>query len=306
MAKLRLGIRIPSVQQPDVARLRLFIERVEALDFHSIWAGDHVFHHTDVLQPIDVLTWAAALTSKVGLGTSVVNAGYLHPVLLAKQASTLDYLSDGRFVLGVSIGGSPAEYKSLGVSMKQRVGRLMESIELMRRLWREDDVEHRGKYFQITGGNLRPKPKQAGGVPVYLAAREDPMLDRIPLVADGFCASGHYTAADFERAVYRIRGNARDAGRNPDGIDMTKVHCISVHANPAEARRRAAEHWQRYYGPAHDIEKATTYGTPGDCAEQLSFYANLDAPSVTLILEPTSMDLEELERIAEVKAGLRA
>jgi probable F420-dependent oxidoreductase len=304
VATVNIGIRIPSVQAPDTAELRRFVERVEELGFHSVWAGDHLFHHTDVLQPIDLLTWVAALTSRVKLGTTVVNAAYLHPALLAKQASTLDYLSDGRFRLGISIGGNPLEYASLGVSMKTRVSRLMESIEVMRRLWREDNVEHQGRHFTITGGNLRPKPKQAGGVPVYVAAREDPMLDRLATVADGFCASGHYTKADFERGVNRIRETARVAGRDPEALDMTKVHSISVAATREEARSRAQQHWGEYYGPAHDIEKATTYGTPDDCVAELSFFKKLDAPAVTLCLEPTSMSLQELELIAEVKQAL--
>lgn len=298
MAKVEFGIRIPSVEAPDLSDLRRFIQEVEALGFHSIWAGDHIFHHTDVLQPIDLLTWAAALTSRVQLGTSVINAAYLHPVLLAKQASTLDYLSGGRFTLGISIGGSAAEYESLGVPVKARVGRLLESITVMRRLWTESGVEHRGRYFTVTGGNLRPRPARPGGIPILLAAREAPMLDRIAAIADGFCASGHYTGADFESAVRRVRERATELGRDPDALAMTKVQNVSVHADRAEARRRAALHWQRYYGPAHDIDKATTYGTPAECAEALGFFASIDAPTITLILEPTSLEVDELELLA--------
>jgi probable F420-dependent oxidoreductase len=303
VARLDIGVRLPSVMAPDVAELKRFVIKVEEAGFHSIWAGDHVFHHTDVLAPIDALSYVAAVTERVGLGTSVINAGYLHPVLLAKQASTLDYLSGGRFHLGISIGGSPAEYASLGVSMKQRVGRVVESIGLMRRLWAEDDVEHDGRYFNVEHGSLRPKPPQ-GRIPISLAARGDAMLDRVPEYADGWCASGHYTFAEYERGIARIRAGAVTLGRDPDTIAFSKVQGVSVHASHEETRRRAAEHWQRYYGPSHDIDHATVYGTPEECVAALSAYAAIETPVITLILEPTSMVLDELALLTEVKDAL--
>lgn len=303
MARLNIGVRVPSVMAPDMGELKRFVLQVEAAGFHSIWAGDHVFHHTDVLAPLDLLSYVAALTDRVELGTSVVNAGYLHPVLLAKQAATLEYLSGGRFHLGISIGGSPAEYASLGVNMKQRVGRVTEGIAVMRRLWREDDVTHDGRYFHIEHGNLRPKPPR-GTIPISLAARENAMLDRVPEVADGWCASGHYTFNEYERGVTRIRERAATLGRDPDAIAFSKVQGVSVHASQEEARRRAEAHWQRYYGPAHDIDHATVYGTPDECIAALQPYAAIDTPAITLILEPTSMNLHELSLLTEVKDAL--
>jgi len=288
---------------PDIGDLKSFILQVEAAGFHSIWAGDHIFHHTDVLAPLELLSYVAAATERIELGTSVVNAGHLHPVLLAKEAATLDYLSGGRFHLGISIGGSPAEYASLGVNMKHRVGRVTESIAVMRRLWSEDDVAHDGRYFHVEGGNLRPKPPR-GTVPVILAAREDAMLDRVPEFADGWCASGHYTFADYGRGISRIQERAATLGRDPDGIAFSKVHDVSVHASHDEARRRAGGHWQRYYGPTHDIEHSTVYGTPDECIAALEPYAAIDTPSITLILEPTSMSLDELALLTEVKDAL--
>lgn len=303
MARLNVGVRVPSVIAPDVSDIKRFVLQVEDAGFHSIWAGDHIFHHTDVLAPLELLSYVAAITEQVELGTSVVNAGHLHPVLLAKEAATLDYLSGGRFHLGISIGGSPAEYASLGVNMKQRVGRVMESIAVMRRLWAEDDVAHDGRYFHVEKGNLRPKPPR-GTVPVILAAREDAMLDRVPEFADGWCASGHYTYDDYVRGVARVRERAAALGRDPDSIAFSKVHDVSVHASRDEARRRAAEHWQRYYGPSHDIEHSTVYGTPDECIAALKPYAAIDTPTITLILEPTSLSLDELSLITEVKNAL--
>lgn len=299
MAELRFGLRVPSGLAPDIDDLRRFVIEAERFGFASLWVGDHVFHHTDVLQPLDLLSWMAANTENMRLGTSVVLAAYLHPVLLAKSAATVDYLSGGRLTLGISLGGSQDEYASLGVSMKQRLGRLLESTHLMRRLWTEDDVSHAGRYFQVQHGNVRPRPAQHGGIPIYYAARERPMLDRIPVHADGWVASSHYPLPSFLVGAARVRQQAQVHGLAPDAIGVAKVHDVSVHADSDEARRRAAVHWQRYYGPSHDIETSTTYGTPAECAEQLAAYRQTDVALVDMILEPTSLAVDELRLLAE-------
>jgi alkanesulfonate monooxygenase SsuD/methylene tetrahydromethanopterin reductase-like flavin-dependent oxidoreductase (luciferase family) len=173
----------------------------------------------------------------------------------------------------------------------------------MRRLWREDDVIHDGRYFHVERGNLRPKPPGAT-VPVLLAAREDAMLDRIAAIADGWTASGHYTFDDYERGAARIRTRASELGRDIETIHFSKIAGVSVHADHDSARRNAVTHWQRYYGPSHDVDHATTYGTPDECISQLRRYAAIDVPELRLILEPTSMSLDELALLTEVKHGV--
>lgn len=305
MAKFRFGLRIPSGITPDVDELRHFVQTAEELGFESIWVGDHIFHQTDVLQPLDLLSWVAANTSRVRLGTSVLLAAYLNPVLLAKSAATVDYLSSGRLTLGVSLGGSVAEYASLGVPMKQRLGRLLESTALMRRLWTEEAVQHEGRYFTVVDGDLKPRPKQQASIPILFAARENPMLDRIPTIADGWIASSHYPLEAFLAGTTRVRASATSLGREPDTLRIAKVQDISVHANHDEARRRAEAHWQRYYGPSHSIEPSTTFGTPEECAVHLAGYVATDAAEVEMILEPTSIRLDELRLLAETVRALR-
>ncbi len=304
MTKIVVGIRLPSVASVELNQLRAFVQRIEASPVESLWAGDHIFHTTQVLSPLNLLGWIGGFTSRLRLGTSVINAAYLHPVLLAKEAATVDYLSGGRLSLGVSIGGSDAEYTSLGIRQSERVGRLAESIALMRRLWSEDGVEHAGRYFRVTQANLRPKPVQTGGIPVLLAARSETMLRRIPTLADGWIASSHYSTADFARGIHFLRDCAARSGRDPETISIAKVHDVSVHRDHDDARRRAEEHWRRYYGTEHDIDASTTYGTPAECVAQLSSLKELGSSRIRLILEPTSYDLEELGMLLEVSSEL--
>jgi alkanesulfonate monooxygenase SsuD/methylene tetrahydromethanopterin reductase-like flavin-dependent oxidoreductase (luciferase family) len=132
------------------------------------------------------------------------------------------------------------------------------------------------------------------------------MLDRVALVADGWCASGHYTFDDYQRGTGRIRAKAAELSRDIETVSFSKVQGVSVHADRNVARSNAVTHWQRYYGPSHDVDHATTYGTPDECIADLRRYAAIDVPAITLILEPTSMSLDELALLTEVKAGILA
>jgi probable F420-dependent oxidoreductase len=300
---LNIGVRIPSGEAPDPSELRHFVQRAEDLGFESIWVGDHVFHHTDVLHPLDLLSWIAGQTHRVRLGTAVVLAAYLNPVLLAKSAATIDHLSDGRLVLGVSLGGTADEFTSLGVPMQQRLGLLLENVAIARRLWREDGIDHVGRYHHLTAASVRPKPRQ-DPLPVYFAGRSAPMLNRLAGVADGWIASGHWTVEEFLTGVTTVRDRAAASGRDPDRLGIAKVQGVSVHRDGKQARERARSHWQRYYGPSFDVDRAVIHGTPEQCTELLAGFRAADAPGVTLILEPTSLEPAELDLLWETAKGL--
>jgi alkanesulfonate monooxygenase SsuD/methylene tetrahydromethanopterin reductase-like flavin-dependent oxidoreductase (luciferase family) len=244
----------------------------------------------------------AAQTSKVRLGQAVMLSAYLNPVLLAKAAATIDVLSGGRFSLGMSIGGTEAEYRSIGVPMNQRVGRLMESIEIMRRLWREDNVAFEGRYNTIEKGTINPKPVQPGGVPIFLGANGPAMLRRIARVADGWVGS----AGPIDRyidGVRQVRAFALEQGRDPESIAFAKLQGISVHGDASTARTQGEEHWRAYYGPNFNIDAATIYGTPAQCAEQLQVFKGAECREMTLVLEPPGLGLDHLETLASFTAS---
>jgi probable F420-dependent oxidoreductase len=301
LAELRFGLRVPAVHPADVEALRAWVLRAEGLGFDSIWAGDHVFYNTDVLQPLHMLTWIAAQTSRVRLGQAVMLSSYLNPVLLAKAAATIDVLSSGRLMLGMSIGGTEAEYTSIGVPMNQRVGRLFESIEIMRRLWREDGVEFTGRYNTVVQGTINPKPVQAVGVPIYIGAFGEKMLKRAVRVADGW-VGGAGAIDRFLELTKAAREYALEAGRDPDTLAIAKLQCISVDENADSARERALRHWQTYYGPRWDIAN-TILGTPAQCAEQLDVFRQVGGSSMTVVMEPSGLGLEQLEAVASITVG---
>jgi len=302
--KLNVGLRVPSLHPVDTGRLKAFVQEADALGFHSIWVGDHVFHHVDVLQPLELLSWIAGLTEHVRLGTAVMLTAYLNPVLLAKAAASLDQLSGGRLTLGVSLGGTPAEYASIGVPMEQRLGRLLESVAVMRKLWQEEDVAYAGRYYQVEGGNIRPKPVQPGGVPLCFGATSEAMMRRIARVADGWVANGASPIEDFVAGIKLIRDEATARGRDPDSLIFAKLHGVSLHADKATARAMAERQWQSYYSPRFNVDATTIYGTPAECREKLQAFAAADAPEVTLILEPSNLELDQLRLLREATANL--
>jgi probable F420-dependent oxidoreductase len=297
VAKLNFGLRVPAVHPTDVEKLRAFVVEAERLDFHSIWVGDHVFYHVDVLQPLDLLSWVAALTSRVRLGTAVMLTAYLNPVLLARSAATIDYLSGGRLTLGVSIGGTEAEYTSIGVPMNQRVGRLVETVAIIRKLWAEDDVSFKGRYQQIEHASIKPKPLQTPGVPVLFGANTDAMRRRLARVADGWIGSAATSPEAFASGVSDVKAFAQQQGRDPATLRFAKLHSISVHDDTASAIERAERQWKTYYGPRFNVEGSVILGAPEACAERLRAFKAADTSEVTLALEPPTLDLDALETL---------
>jgi probable F420-dependent oxidoreductase len=299
MATLSYGLRIPAVHPVDPAAIRAFVTRAEELNFTSIWAGDHVFYHVDVLQPLHLLTWISAFTTRVRLGTAVMLSAYLNPVLLARAAASLDRLSGGRLMLGMSLGGTAAEYGSIGVPMDQRLGRLLESVEIMRRLWQEDGVSFKGRYHEIEGGSINPKPVQAGGVPIYLGGIREPMLRRIARVGDGWIGpSGNID--NFLAGIETILGVAAERGRDAKTLSFAKLQNISLAATHEEAREAGEHHWKTYYGPNFDLDAATIYGTPEECRAKLAVFEKAACDEVTVVMEPAGLSLTQLETLAGI------
>ena len=112
---------------------------------HSLWLNDRLVY--DNLEPLAALAAAAGATSRIRLGTSVLLLPYRRPVLLAKTLATIDFISQGRLTLGVGVGNREADYDAVGVPYDRRGARGLESIQLMRRLWQEDNVTFVGKIF---------------------------------------------------------------------------------------------------------------------------------------------------------------
>ena len=217
---MRLGIHLPQIGRkagPDAIR-RAAIQ-AEALGFADLWVSEHVIlpkaapypPSPAFLEPILTLTWAAAVTERVGLGTSVIVLPMHHPVPLAKQIATLQYLSGGRVIFGIGVGWLEAEFAALGAPFRQRGRRMDESIALMRALWNEDPVSFEARYVTAEIKEMRMQPQPPRPIPIWVGGSSEPALARAVRLCDGWHGS-RLTPEKAAPIVQRLRRERPEPG----------------------------------------------------------------------------------------------
>lgn len=224
---MRLGVHLPQFREPvSGADLAAAARAAEAAGADDVWVSDHLilprgserpperFH-----DPLTVLTWAAAVTSRVGLGTSVLVAPYRHPVVMAKALASLDALSGGRVIAGLASGWMESEFAALGVSFRERGARTDEAIAVCRALW-GGEAEVATRRVRLAGVSLNPPPAQIGGPPLWIGGNSDAGLRRAARVG----AVWHTTISDPARLEERIAVLGREsaaAGRAPGEVGVS-------------------------------------------------------------------------------------
>ena len=194
---MQLGIHLPHIGRkagPDA--IRRAAVQAEDLGFADVWVSEHVILPKDApyppspafYEPILTLTWAAAATKRVRLGTSVIVLPMHHPVPVAKQIATLQSLSEGRVIFGIGVGWLEAEFAALGVPFRERGRRTDESIALMRALWRDDPVSFPSKYIAAAIADMRMEPKPAP-IPIWVGGSSEKALARAVKLCDGWHGS---------------------------------------------------------------------------------------------------------------------
>jgi probable F420-dependent oxidoreductase len=189
----------------------------EKLGYGSIWTTDHVLMASDqpepygtILEAIVSLTYVAAVTERIRLGTSVIVLPQREPVLVAKQAATLDVLSNGRLTIGVGAGWNEREFGFLGANFHDRGRRLDEYIRALRTLWSDSNPQLEGQFVRFGDVSFQPRPVQPGGPPIWLGGGSRAALRRAATLADGWQATGA-GIGEFAAGMAAIR--AHPAGR---------------------------------------------------------------------------------------------
>ena len=265
---LRCGLVMPG---SDRERSLRAARSSEALGFDSIWAGDHLSFHIPILESLTLLSFAAAATERIALGTSVFLLPLRHPTTTAKVAATVDVLSGGRLTLGVGVGGEfPPEFRAVGVPVEERGPRTDETIELLRRLWSEDGVEHRGRHFELGPISLDPKPVQPGGPKIVVGGRKAPSMRRAGQLGDGYIS--HMCASEtYRENLLAIDRHAAAAERG--SVDFQSLGFVFTAFDPSyeAALDRAAKMLGSIY--RRDFREAAAkyclLGRPEDCMEQI-------------------------------------
>jgi probable F420-dependent oxidoreductase len=167
------------------------------------------------LEPLTVLTYVAALTSQVRLGTNILLAPLRRPVVLAKTAATLDVLSGGRLDLGVGVGWQREEYEAAGLDFARRGRALDQALAVCQTLWREQRASFDGDGLRFDRIHQMPKPRQSGGVPIWVSGTVNPsVVRRLARFGSGWIPWGK-SAGDLATAIPLVRDGVEQAGRDP-------------------------------------------------------------------------------------------
>ena len=184
---MRLGIHLPQIgRKAGPESIRRAAIQAEDLGFADVWTSEHIIlpngapypPSPSFYDPVLALTWAAAYTSRVRLGTSVLVLPMRHPLPLAKELATLQNLSQGRFILGAGVGWLEAEFEALGVPFHQRGRRMDEGIAMMHAVWGEDPVTFEAKTIPAVIENMRMQPKPEQPIPIWIGGTSEPALKR--------------------------------------------------------------------------------------------------------------------------------
>ena len=217
---MRLGIHLPQIgRKAGPEAIRRAAIQAETLGFADVWVSEHVIlpkaapypPSPAFLEPILTLTWAAAVTTRVGLGTSVIVLPMHHPVPLAKQIASLQYLSGGRAIFGIGVGWLEAEFAALGAPFHQRGRRMDESIALMRALWNEDPVSFEARYVTAEIKEMRMQPQPPRPIPIWVGGSSEPALARAVRLCDGWHGS-RLTPEKAAPIVQRLRRERPEPG----------------------------------------------------------------------------------------------
>jgi probable F420-dependent oxidoreductase len=201
--------------QPTIDEMQALVRLVDDCGYDSLWVGDHIAFAVAILDPLLQLAQAAVISRRLKLGTNVYLVPLRHPVPVAKQAATLDHLSEGRLIFGVGIGGEfPKEFEACGVPLGERGARLTAAIPLLRQLWSGEPVSYGGRYFgAFSEVSMQPAARQPGGPPIWVGGRADAALARAGRLADGWI-SYVVTPETYRDGLGKIAAAAEAAGRN--------------------------------------------------------------------------------------------
>jgi len=195
---VQFGFAVPASIHEMAVSVRLeFAEQIEALGYESFWMPHSVARDVAGFDTLDTLSAAAARTKKIKLGTDVLQVPLYQPVDLARRVVTLDHISQGRFILGAGLGWIPKEFDHMGVPFKERGGRMDELLEIMIRLWTEEEVTYEGKYYHLHEAVLNPKPVHKPYPPILMGG----LYTNIQRGAPGADRKGGWNSRGIRRAV---------------------------------------------------------------------------------------------------------
>jgi probable F420-dependent oxidoreductase len=274
---------------PDPGVFRELAQAAEALGYDSIWAGDHISYRNPILDVVVALSTFAAVTKRITIGAGVVLLPLRHPSVVAKEFSSLDYVSGGRVILGVGVGGEgEKDFEAVGVAVRERGARTNEAMRALRALFSGGGT-FSGRFFSFQDIEIEPGSTQPGGPPLWVGGRSEAALTRAATLGDGWIplwVSPERLAADYKQLPEHV------------------VPAVALPAHVGEKRHLYEHLRQRYSGgfSEHVVDRYCIAGSPEECAARLREYVDAGARHVVFnVCEPE--DVERLREVARAAAG---
>jgi probable F420-dependent oxidoreductase len=299
-----LAVAIPQTfpdRPVDLGLVRRYLERAETLGFRGAWVVEQIVGRIPSLEPVELLSYAAAVTGHIRLGVAVLLTAARSPVHTAKSLATLDHLSGGRLDVGVGLGGNGRLYPAFGLPAARRAARFAEGLRIMKRLWTEPRVTAAGEFYRLEDVAMEPKPLQRPHPPLWFGAHHPDALRRMVELGDAFMGAGSLSTVGFAREVVLVRELLEKAGRDPASFPVGKRVYLALDRDRDRAGRRLAEWFGAFYGRPQLAAEVSVWGSPADCLEGLA--AVVRAGARLLVLNPVFDEPEQLEAFALELAG---
>ena len=296
-----LGMSLPH-RSPDPLALTTVgavARRAEELGFRDLWVTENTADEGVCFDPVVILTYAASITSRIGVGASVVVLPIHSPLMVAHQWATLDFVSGGRAILATGLGRAH-HYRDFQIPNEGKVRRFREQMEIIRALWSQKSVTYQGEIFQIENVSLATRPRRPP--PLWMGVGHPNAIRRAAKLADGWMGSGGSSIAEFRASVPVLKEALEKNGRDPEAFPISKRVFLAVDERPAVARAELNRWFTDVYHNPAGTDASGIHGTPEQVAERL---AELVAAGANhLLLNPISRHAEQLEACAEL-AGLK-
>ena len=284
---VKFGVQVLQAM-PDYPTLKKVALECERLGFDSLWVYDHLqFAYGPTFESWTILSALAEATHKIRIGTLVTCNAFRYPSLLAKMAATVDTISSGRLNFGIGAGWHEAEAAAYGIPFPKggvRVEMVDEALTIMKKLWTEDRVTFKGKYYSISDAVSLPKPVQKPYPPVLVGGGGDKMLRVIARHANAWDC-GFESLKGVKKEISRLEAACAEVGRNRAEIENTFQSRLIISEVEEDALKRAEEWREERRGKSEDPDwRFAVKGSPQTCAKTLKGYVDTGVTHFTLLI----------------------
>jgi probable F420-dependent oxidoreductase len=268
---IKFGVKLSHIDLLHDEKSILQASLVEELGFDSVWTGEHISIDSPTYDAVVGMAMMAALTTRVSIGSAIMLLPLRPPAVVAKALATIDRLSDGRVILGTGVGGEFAkEFEACGVPVAQRGARTDEAIAVIRRLWCETDVTFSGRFSQLRGITLNPRPIQPK-IPIWIGGRSEAAMQRAGKVGCGFLPF-LFDPKQYLSASFRVKEIATSHGHDPSQMTFALQQYICIADSHAQARQVALQSLGHLEPSRAEriVDRYCILGQPDECASRLS------------------------------------